>query len=122
MAFSKKILIGFLFFAQICFASTELQILPVQDGGRQKPFDSFARENLELVYGKASFEGRQAYEVIFTWMLSPETWAEKEIFQVVDTEVKKKLGLDPKKKRFKGTELFDQSAFSDLMIELRDQR
>ena len=122
MAFSKKILISFLFFSQICFAITELQILPVQDGGRQKPYDSFAREQLELVYGKTSFEGRQAFEVIFTWMLSPEAWAEKEIFQVVNLDVKKKLGLDPEKKRFKGTQIFDQSGFSDLMIELRDQR
>jgi len=122
MAFSKIILIGLLFFTQVCFAVTELQILPVQDGGRQKPFDSFARENLELVYGKPSFEGRQAFEVIFTWMLSPEAWAEKEIFQVVNVDVKKKLGLDPKLKLFKGTQIFDQSGFSDLMIELRDQR
>lgn len=122
MAFSKKVLISFLLFTQICFAITELQILPVQDGGRQKPYDSFAREQLELVYGKTNFEGREAFEVIFTWMLSPEAWAEKEIFQVVNLDVKKKLGLDPEKKRFKGTQIFDQSGFSDLMIELRDQR
>ncbi len=123
MAFFKKALVSFVFlFNCLTFAVTELQVLPVQDGGRQKPFDSFARENLELVYGKTSFEGRPAYEVIFTWMLTPEAWAEKEIFQVSNLDVKKRLGLKEDGKRYKGQDLFGNPAFTDLMVELRDKR
>ena len=123
MVFSKNALVIFAFlFSSLASAVTELQILPVQDGGRQKPFDSFAREHLELVYGKTSFEGRPAYEVIFTWMLTPEAWSEKEIFQVSNLDVKKRLGLKEDGKRYRGDELFGNPAFTDLMVELRDKR
>lgn len=119
----KKIIIVFsLFFSSLVFAANELQTLPVQDGGRIKPFDSFAREHLEIVYGKASLEGRPAFEVIMTWMLTPEAWVDKEIFQVGHVDVKSRLGLEATKKYFKGQDVFDQPAFPELMVELRDKR
>lgn len=122
MAAQKILLAVFLSFSFLAQAANELELLPVQDGGRKKPFDSFAREQLELVYGKATYEGRPAYEVIFTWMLTPEAWAEKELFQVGLIDVKKELGLDPEKKRFTGAAIFNSPVFPDLMGELRDQR
>ncbi len=90
MVFQKRLVVLFLslFVSMSAFGFNEMQILPVQDGGRIKPFDSFAREQLELVYGKTKFEGRAAYEVILTWMLTPEAWQEKEIFQIQNLDVK----------------------------------
>ena len=32
-----------------------LKYMPIQDGGRVKPYDSFAREMLEIIYGKSKF-------------------------------------------------------------------
>ena len=75
-----------------------LRALPVQSDGRVKPFDSFAREMLELVYGKQKYEGREAYEIIFTWMLAPQAWSSKELFEVRNHEVLKNLGLDTAKR------------------------
>lgn len=119
----KSILaLTFLLLSVPSWGMNELQLLPVQDGGRIKPFDSFAREQLELVYGKTKFEGRPAYEVIMTWMLTPEAWASKEIFQVQNLEVKKRLKLNTDKKRYTGEELFNNPVFMDLMQELRDKR
>ena len=43
--------------------------LQVQDGGRIKPYDSFAREMLEIVYGKNKYEGREATEIVMTWIV-----------------------------------------------------
>lgn len=125
MALPKKIFLSFFVFfalAMPALAANELQLLPIQDGGRVKPFDTFAREHLELVYGKAKFEGRPAYEVIMTWMLTPEAWAEKEIFQVQNIAVKKALGINAEKGRYTGAELFNNPKFMDLMTELRDKR
>lgn len=100
----------------------EMQTMPVQDGGRIKPFDSFAREQLEIVYGKTKFEGRKAYEVILTWMITPEAWKDKEIFQIQNLDVKKKMGLALDQKRYKGDAIFANEAFPGLMAELNAKR
>lgn len=99
-----------------------LRALPVQSDGRVKPFDSFAREMLELVYGKQKYEGREAYEIIFTWMLAPQAWSSKELFEVRNHEVLKNLGLDTAKRYFKGEELFSNAKFNDLRAELNIKR
>lgn len=124
MVFQKRLVVLFLslFVSMSAFGFNEMQILPVQDGGRIKPFDSFAREQLELVYGKTKFEGRQAYEVIMTWMLTPEAWQEKEIFQIQNLDVKKRLNLSQDQKRFKGDPIFSNQAFPGLMQELNEKR
>lgn len=112
----------FLFVGMTAQAFNEMQTLPVQDGGRVKPFDSFAREHLEIVYGASKYEGRKAYEVILTWMLTPEAWQEKEIFQIQNLDVKKHLGLAVEQKRFKGDVIFSNEAFPKLMGELQEKR
>ncbi len=35
-----------------------IRYLPVQDGGRVKPFDTFAKEVLEVVYGQSKYKKR----------------------------------------------------------------
>lgn len=99
-----------------------LRALPVQADGRVKPFDSFAREMLSLVYGKQKYESRDAYEIILTWMLAPQTWQTKELFEVRNFEVLTRLGLDTHKRYYKGDELFSSSKFSDLRAELASKR
>lgn len=99
-----------------------LRAVPVQSDGRIKPFDSFAREMLELVYGKQKYEGREAYEIIFTWMLAPKVWATKELFEVRNHEVLNSLGLDSSKRYYKGEDLFSKPKFNDLRVELNNKR
>ncbi len=124
MVFQKRLVVFMfsLFISHLAYAFNEMQVLPVQHAGRIKPFDSFAREQLEIVYGKTQFEGRSAYEVILTWMMTPEAWQEKEIFQVQNLDVKKKLGLKSDQKRFKGDPIFSHEAFPGLMAELNGKR
>ncbi|MBL7671977.1 MAG: cytochrome c biogenesis protein CcsA [Bdellovibrionaceae bacterium] len=99
-----------------------LRGLPVQDAGRIKPFDSFARELLEMIYGKTTLEGKPAYEVVLTWLLSPQAWQGKELFEVRNHEVLKGLGLDPERRYFKGEEIFSNERFSTLRQELQEKR
>lgn len=99
-----------------------LRALPVQADGRVKPYDSFAREMLEIIYGKQKYEGREAYEIILTWMLAPQTWQSKELFEVRNIDVLKRLGLDTEKRHHKGDDLFTNSKFADLRSELAAKR
>lgn len=99
-----------------------LRYLPVQDGGRVKPYDTFARETLEVIYGKKTFEKKEAWEVVLTWMLAPAAWTGRELFEVRNTDIIQALGLDPAKRWFKGDELFSKERFPELMQELQVKR
>lgn len=103
-------------------AGTELRSLAVQDSGRIKPFDTFAKEVLEIVYGKKTYESKPAYEVVLTWMLSPELWQEKAIFEIRNQQVLKALDLPEDKRWYKGQEVFGHQHFSLLMQELQAKR
>jgi ABC-type transport system involved in cytochrome c biogenesis permease subunit len=99
-----------------------LRYLPVQNSGRIKPYDTFAKEMLEIVYGKPSFEGRGATEIILTWMLSPTAWENKKIFEVRNHEVLKALKLPLEQRYFAGQELFANEQFQMLQQELQAKR
>jgi cytochrome c-type biogenesis protein CcsB len=99
-----------------------LRALPIQDGGRIKPFDSFSREMLEIVYGKPSYEKRAAYEIILTWMLSPQAWQGKKIFEVRNHKVLEALRLSSEQRYFTGEELFANERFGTLRQELQAKR
>ncbi len=126
----KKILSFILFLSLQVFAKSgdEIRYLPVQDSGRVKPFDTFAKETLELVYGKSSYRPRadadkvEAKWVVLTWMLSPESWVNQPLFEVKHHEVLAKLKLPVEKKHFTGEELFRSENFSNLMQELQNKR
>ncbi len=125
------ILMGIQFFyfeAALAKVGDQIRYLPVQDAGRIKPFDTFAKETLELVYGKKSYKlnseasAIEAHWVVLTWMLSPESWVKRELFEVRHLEVLQKLNLPKDKKLFTGEELFSSVNFSNLMQELQDKR
>ncbi len=106
-----------------------IRYLPVQDAGRVKPFNTFAREKLELVYGKKSYKpsdesGKEieAEWVVLTWMLSPESWVTRPLFEVRNKEVLEKLKLPSDKKYFTGQEIFKSEGFQNLLQELTNKR
>lgn len=96
--------------------------IPVQDSGRIKPFDTFARESLQLVYGKREYNGRSAVEVVFTWMIMPHEWDEIEFVQIDQKNIKSQLGLDDSKKRFSPKELLSKEPLQVLFSELSSKK
>lgn len=108
--------------------SQQIRYLPVQDSGRIKPFDTFARETLELVYGKKSYTPKEgmpavpAHWVVLTWMLSPESWVSRPLFEVNHHDLLAALGLTKEKKYYTGDEIFKNEKFSNLMQELQNKR
>jgi cytochrome c-type biogenesis protein CcsB len=99
-----------------------LKSLPVQDGGRIKPYDSFSKEMLEVIYGKQKYEGRDASEIVLTWMLSPQSWVDKKIFEVRNHQILTALNLPHEQRYFAGEELFNTDAFRLLREELDARR
>ncbi len=99
-----------------------LELLPVQDQGRIKPYDTFARESLELVYGKQNYQGKPATEIIMTWLLDPVSWQERKIVEIKHHLVKEGLKLDVLEKYFSVQEILSNDRISLLMQQLNQKR
>jgi cytochrome c-type biogenesis protein CcsB len=107
-------------FAQV---GKPLEGLPIQDSGRVKPFDTFARESLQLVYGKKSFEGKSAVEVVFTWLLIPDHWMKTSFVELRHSGLKEALKItDKEKKYFSPEELFKNERLPLVFQELQSLR
>ena len=114
-----------LVFSQFSIAQAQgvgdaLSSLPVQDAGRVKPFDTFAKETLRLVYGKESYKGRSAVDVIFTWLLIPEQWDQMPLIEVRNSGLREALKISESQKvHFTPDELFRNERIGLLFQELR---
>lgn len=93
--------------------------LAVQSGGRVKPYDTFAREALELLTGKQSFRGKDSIELSFSFVFEPQVWQETEFLQVTHRPLKKDLGLDETKNHFSPKELMHSVRLMPLFTELQ---
>jgi ABC-type transport system involved in cytochrome c biogenesis permease subunit len=115
-----------LFFAENLFAKEigldALKSLPIQDGGRIKPLDTFARESMSLVYGKETYEGKPAIEVMMTWLLQPQAWQDREFIEIRYNLVKKALKFEDTKKYFSMNQILYNDHLSLVMQELQGKR
>ncbi len=122
----KKIFISISLLLSLAVAEAKpgdaLNYLPVQDGGRIKPYDSFAREMLGIIYGKSTFENRLATEIVMTWMLAPQSWQDKKIFEVRNYQALEAMKLPKDQRYFTGAELFGNDRFTLLRQELQSKR
>ncbi len=93
--------------------------LPVQAGGRIQPYDSFAQNTLRDIYGKTTFNGHLAVEVLLSWMLIPGYWDQLAFVQVQSASLKKALKLDLHKRFFSPLELLSNRDFIRELDELK---
>jgi ABC-type transport system involved in cytochrome c biogenesis permease subunit len=100
---------------------TPLETIPVQEGGRKKPYLVFAQESLLGLAGKTEIkvEGtkRSAMDIITTLWLAPQGWDGKEIILVNHKPLKDELGLDATRKLFSYRELAANSKLAGLLTE-----
>lgn len=99
-----------------------LKHLPIQDSGRVKPFDTFARESLELVHGKAKFEKKPAHEIVMTWLLQPQVWQDKPLFEVKHHLLKRALGLPQEAKHVSAETLLKNEKLGTILQGLNSKR
>jgi cytochrome c-type biogenesis protein CcsB len=96
--------------------------LPVQDGGRIKPFDTFAREALQLTWGKETFKGEDATHVVLSWALIPDEWAKSQFLQIRHNGLRKALKLPDDRIYFAPIELAGNDRVVLLMQDLKNKR
>lgn len=97
----------------------EFKTMPVQEGGRVKPFDTYARELLRKLSGKETWAGNSATSVAFSMMADPDAWKQKPIIRVQHLELKQKFSFDPRQKMFTFQELLSKPEFLQYTEELR---
>jgi cytochrome c-type biogenesis protein CcsB len=85
-------------------------LLAIQDGGRRKPVDTFARETLIKITGRSSYtdtRGRnwQANDFILSASIDTHNWKDEPMVLVSLGQLIEKLGLDKTKRRFSFAQL-----------------
>ncbi|NNE43916.1 MAG: hypothetical protein HKN12_06890, partial [Gemmatimonadetes bacterium] len=93
--------------------------IPVQAGGRVKPFDTYARELLREISGKETWEGWDATDVCFSMMEDGDTWKQKTVIRVDHLELKEQHAMERGRKFFSFDELLGNASFVTYAEELR---
>lgn len=88
----------------------QVGLTPVQNGGRIKPLDSFAREVVLYETGSRSFKGWDAIDLIFSWIAFPKYWEDQPFIRVGREDVRKQLGLDDERTFYSPRELFKNTS------------
>ncbi len=91
-------LLGVIFLSAFSFKKSDpaeeiLRGIPVQSGGRVKPFESFAQEVLLSVTGKGSLNNESATLVVWKWISQPESWYTKSFLSVKYPPLRQEFGL-----------------------------
>ncbi len=116
------LVLGFQNFAFADSWSAPLDYIHVQDAGRLKPLDTFARESMQLINGKREYEGKKAIEIVMTWMMAPELWNDTPLILVRHNGLKEALKLEKTQKYFTPKELLMNDRLGMVISELKTQR
>ena len=68
--------------------------LAIQQGGRVKPFDSFARETLDRLTGSPRWKGQDPVETLLSILTEPDRWQEEPLLSVPFGPLREALGLN----------------------------
>jgi len=75
--------------------------------GRSCPLSTLAKDFLVSVYGKTTYKGLSAVQVVYGWMLRPDVWKDEQMIYVPDTDLRKRLNINGEYAKF--SELFDDT-------------
>jgi ABC-type transport system involved in cytochrome c biogenesis permease subunit len=108
-------------------ALAPLRSLPVQDGGRVKPLDTFARESARRVtgaraFGAESVSGLDPVEWVVAMMADPERWKDAPIVRVAHADVRQKAALPAGKDRYSFRELATHEPFLEAVDAVRTKQ
>ena len=123
-----KLLKATLFFVTICVQSLsgfEIGDIPLQDEGRIKPLDTFARNHLLAFYGKRSIKELDmgATDWIINLILNPENGRDQKIFNIRNPEVASSLFLDwTNEHKYSFNQITPGLSEQSSMLEMIDQK
>lgn len=96
----------------------EMGSMPVQVGGRVKPFDSYARDLVLQITGGRTFQGWDPVELVLSWLADPKGWEEKRFILITRKDVKRQLGLNEAVSKFSPKELYIDSFMAEYANSL----
>jgi cytochrome c-type biogenesis protein CcsB len=101
-----------------------LRRIAIQEGGRSKPLDSFARDLVKRVQGARAFgfegiEGLEPTEWLLAMMAAPEKWRAEPVVKVTHAGLRKVAGLPGDRDRFSLAELANHQGFRDAMAAVQ---
>lgn len=101
--------------------------LILQDGGRKKPFDTYARENLVKLTGRAKWispEGKRwsAIEVMTDLALGTNNWLGEKMIRIGFIPLKERLGLATGEKFFSYRDIRSQAEVSSKLMGILNPR
>jgi len=67
--------------------------LAIQNGGRVKPFDTFARESVQLITGSQTFNKKNPTELVLAWLFFPNQWKDQKFFEIKNLQLRRELGI-----------------------------
>ena len=123
-----KLLKATLLFVTICVQSLsafEIGDIPLQDEGRIKPLDTFARNHLLAFYGKRSIKELDmgATDWIINLILNPENGRDQKIFNIRNPEVASSLFLDwTNEHKYSFNQITPGLSEQSSMLEMIDQK
>jgi cytochrome c-type biogenesis protein CcsB len=95
-------------------------LLAIQDAGRRKPVDTFARESLLRISGAATYTGSDGHnwtapDFLLSVLFDTHDWRKEPLVLIPYHPLADKLGLDAQRKRFSLEELAGASALPGLI-------
>ncbi|MDZ4677073.1 MAG: cytochrome c biogenesis protein CcsA [Oligoflexia bacterium] len=97
---------------------TEFESLPIQDGGRVKPFDTFAKENVQLITGTQKYEGKNATELVMAWLFFPDQWLNQKFIQIKHLQLKKDLDMPETQSYLSPQDVIKNTKLPNIFTEL----
>ena len=88
-----------------------LSLIPIQEGGRVKPFDTFCRESVRFVTGSEAFEEKNAVETVLDWAAHPQNWDKKPFILIENLDFRALIGAPKDQKRVTPEFLLNHEGF-----------
>ena len=88
-----------------------LALIPIQEGGRVKPLDTFARESVRFITGHEAFEEKGSLDLLFDWLTHPADWNDKNFILIENLDLKSLLSVDKDQKRVAPSFLLKNDGF-----------
>ncbi len=92
--------------------------LAIQHNGRNKPFDSFAREALQQVTGQSAWQGQDPVQTLVSLLAWPDGWNETALISVPFLPLREALGMDPHARSVSMSELFASRKLMKMLPEI----
>jgi cytochrome c-type biogenesis protein CcsB len=99
-------------------------LLAIQDGGRRKPIDTFARETLIRITGRSTYTDKagrkwQPNDFVLSALLDTRDWKNEPMMLISSGQLIEQLGLDKTQRRFSFAQLTGSAELQRIANEAR---